>query len=62
MILKRNELVSELGLIPGSILTSDLHVNSIACALDVVLGYAGNINELVLEEGTGKRLRELKCN
>lgn len=59
---KHNEIISELGLIPGSVLESDLHVSSIACALDVVLGYAGNINELVLEEGTGKRLRELKCN
>lgn len=34
---KRNELVSELGLIPGCVLSSNLHVSSIACALSIVL-------------------------
>ena len=47
---------------PGNVVKSDLHVSCLALALDAVLGYVNTINDMVIEEETGKTLRELKCD
>jgi len=59
---KHNKIIQSKGLMPGNVVKSDLHVSCLALALDAVLGYVNTINDMVIEEETGKTLRELKCD
>ena len=59
---KHNQFIQSKGLMPGNVVASDLHVSCLALALDSVLGYVNTINDMVIEEETGKTLRDLKCD
>lgn len=59
---KHNVFIQSKGLKPGDIVQTDLRVSCLALALDAVLGYVNTINDMVIEDGTGKTLRELKCD